>query len=106
MDSPRLGCVCVASQAFPLPVEGFETRVVADDESVVNHMIQLGETLELSRKEKFMGWYHSHPFDVEEQFSHCYMSNTDMSTQLLWQRGEDPNGNPWLAIVVDPLRCI
>ena len=80
--------------------------MVADDESVVNHMIQLGETLELSRKEKFMGWYHSHPFDVEEQFSHCYMSNTDMSTQLLWQRGEDPNGNPWLAIVVDPLRCI
>ena len=27
-----------------------------------------------------------------------------MNTQLAWQRAEDPNGNPWLAIVIDPLR--
>lgn len=54
-----------------------------------------------TRKERFMGWYHSHPFDVEVH-SHCFLSSTDISTQLSWQRAEDPHGNPWLAIVV---RC-
>ncbi|KAJ0404168.1 hypothetical protein ATCC90586_008619 [Pythium insidiosum] len=29
-----------------------------------------------------------------------------VSTQLQWQRSEDPNGNPWLAIVLDPLRSL
>ena len=62
--------------------------------------------MEETRKERFMGWYHSHPFDVDEQHSHCYLSNTDLSTQLQWQRSEDPHGNPWLAIVVDPLRSL
>lgn len=46
----------VVTDAFALPIEGFETRVVADDESVVNHMIALGEALEQTRTEKFMGW--------------------------------------------------
>ena len=52
-----------------------------------------------TRKERFMGWYHSHPFDVEVH-THCFLSSTDISTQLSWQRAEDPHGNPWLAIVV------
>lgn len=47
----------VITDAFPLPIEGFETRVIADDQDVVNHMIALGECLERTRKEKFMGWY-------------------------------------------------
>lgn len=93
----------VVTDAFPLPIEGFETRVVADDENVVNHMIALGESLEITRKERFMGWYHSHPFDLGEN-SHCFLSQTDLSTQLQWQRAEDPHGNPFVAIVVDPLR--
>jgi COP9 signalosome complex subunit 5 len=95
----------VVTDAFPLPIEGFETRVVADDSDVINHMIALGECLEHSRKEKFMGWYHSHPFDVGDH-SHCFLSQTDLSTQLQWQRAEDPHGNPFVAIVVDPLRSI
>jgi COP9 signalosome complex subunit 5 len=93
----------VVTDAFPLPIEGFETRVIADDENVVNHMIALGESLELTRKEKFMGWYHSHPFDLGDH-SHCFLSQTDLSTELQWQRAEDPHGNPFVAIVVDPLR--
>lgn len=93
----------VVTDAFPLPIEGFETRVVADDENVVNHMIALGESLEITRREHFMGWYHSHPFDLGEN-SHCFLSQTDLSTQLQWQRAEDPHGNPFVAIVVDPLR--
>lgn len=95
----------VITDAFPLPIEGFETRVIADDANVVNHMIALGECLERTRKEKFMGWYHSHPFDVGEH-SHCFLSQTDLSTQLQWQRAEDPHGNPFVAIVLDPLRSV
>ena len=38
--------------------------------------------------------------------SHCFLSSTDVATQLHWQRAEDRNGNPWLAIVVDPLRSL
>lgn len=93
----------VVTDAFPLPIEGFETRVIADDQAVVNHMIALNESLEESRSEKFMGWYHSHPFDLGDH-SHCFLSQTDLSTQLQWQRAEDPHGNPFVAMVLDPLR--
>lgn len=98
--SPR---TLIVTDAFPLPIEGFETRVIADDQDVVNHMISLNESLENSRKEKFMGWYHSHPFDLGD-LSHCFLSQTDLSTQLQWQRAEDPHGNPFVAMVLDPLR--
>lgn len=101
-DSPQ---TLVVSDCFPLPIEGAETRVLADDQEVINFMIGLGESLERTREERFMGWYHSHPFDVEVH-SHCFMSSTDISTQLGWQRAEDRNGNPWLAIVIDPLRSL
>lgn len=100
---PETPKTIVVTDAFPLPIEGFETRVVADDEQVVNHMIALGEALEKTRKERFCGWYHSHPFDLGDH-SHCFLSQTDLSTQLQWQRAEDPHGNPFVAIVVDPLR--
>ncbi|ETV93143.1 hypothetical protein H310_12752 [Aphanomyces invadans] len=95
----------IVTDAFPLPIEGAETKVLADDQEVMNYMITLGEAIETTRKEKFMGWYHSHPFDVEVT-SHCFLSSTDLSTQLQWQRSEDPHGNPWLAIVIDPLRSL
>lgn len=100
---PQTPHTLIVTDAFPLPIEGFETRVVADDENVTNHMISLGEALETTRKEKFMGWYHSHPFELGEH-SHCFLSQTDLTTQLQWQRAEDPHGNPFVAIVVDPLR--
>mmetsp|Transcript_12350 Transcript_12350/g.17600 ORF Transcript_12350/g.17600 Transcript_12350/m.17600 type:complete len:358 (-) Transcript_12350:74-1147(-) len=103
-DADNKHCLIV-TDVFPLPIEGFETRVIADDQDVVNHMITLGERLERTRREKFMGWYHSHPFDLAPD-SHCYLSQTDVSTQLQWQRAEDPHGNPFLAIVMDPLRSI
>lgn len=81
----------IVTDVFPLPIEGFETRVIADDQDVINHMIALGESLEVTRREKFMGWYHSHPFDLSDN-SHCFLSQTDLSTQLQWQRAEDPHG--------------
>jgi COP9 signalosome complex subunit 5 len=102
VDDPH--CL-VISDAQALPIEGFETQVVADNVEVINYMIELGDSLELSRKERFCGWYHSHPFDVDVT-SNCFLSNTDITTQLQWQRAEDPHGNPWLAIVIDPLWSI
>ena len=95
----------IVTDAFALPIDGFETKVVADDQQVINFMIELSDTLELTRKDKFMGWYHSHPFDVEVN-SHCFFSTTDVQTQLHWQRSEDPHGNPWIGIVIDPLRSL
>jgi len=92
----------VITDCYALPIEGFETKVIADDESVINYMIELGDALEITRKERFCGWYHTHPFDVDVN-GHCFLSNTDVTTQLQWQRSEDPHGNPWLAIVIDPL---
>lgn len=53
----------IVMDCCPLPVEGSETRVVADDAQV--YMTQLMDSMELRRKEGFVGWYHSHPFDVE-----------------------------------------
>jgi len=101
-DTDDLNCI-VITDAQPLPIEGFETRVIADDENVINYMIQLGDSNETTKKEKFCGWYHTHPFDVDV-YSQCFLSSTDISTQLQWKRAEDPHGNPWLAIVIDPLR--
>ncbi|GMH54488.1 hypothetical protein TrRE_jg10907, partial [Triparma retinervis] len=100
-DNPTI----VITNAYPLPIEGFETRVIADDAEVINYMIRLGEMLEETSEEKFCGWYHSHPFDVGLH-DHCYFSSTDLSTQLHWQRSEDGHGNPWLGVVVDPLRSL
>jgi COP9 signalosome complex subunit 5 len=105
-DTQDPHCIII-TDAQPLPIEGFETRVVADDESVLNYMIELGESNEATRLERFCGWYHTHPFDIDTGIANnCFLSGTDISTQLQWQRSEDPHGNPWLAIVIDPLRSL
>lgn len=97
-----IGDSVVILDAFPLPVEGTETRVVADDEQVSSYMVSLADQMEKTRQERLIGWYHSHPFDVGSQ-SNCFLSNTDISTQRLWQTALDPK---WVAIVIDPLRTI
>lgn len=64
-------------------------------------MLQLMESLELRRRERFIGWYHSHPFDVDVKPQY-FLSAMDVSTQTLWQ-----NSIPaWTAIVLDPLRSL
>ena len=95
----------IISDAQPIPIEGFETSVVANDDKSVVHMIEVGETLEATRKDVIIGWYHSHPFEVDVN-SHCYLSSTDILTQASWQKAEDRNGNPFVSIVIDPLRSI
>ena len=101
---PKVPNYLVVTDAFPLPVEGVETRVEAGDEAM-NFMVELADSLELTRDECIMGWYHSHPFDVGPT-PNWFFSATDCQNQLSWQRNEDMQGNPWLGLVVDPLRSI
>lgn len=72
---------------------------MSDNPDVIAYMIRLSEGLEGVRPEVFMGWYHSHPFDVGAH-SQAFLSATDVFTQLAWQGPEDRAGNPWLALVV------
>ena len=94
----------VVTDAFPLPVDGVETRVEAGDEAM-NFMVGLSDSLELTREECIMGWYHSHPFDVGET-PQWFFSAVDCQNNLAWQKNEDAQGNPWLGLVIDPLRSI
>jgi len=89
----------IVTDAFPLPIEGTETTVMADNPEVISYMISLADSLETTRTENFMGWYHSHPFDVGPH-SNAFLSATDVGTQFGWQIAEDQAGNPWLALVV------
>eukprot|EP01084_Bolivina_argentea_P290562 499121_1 len=91
----------VIMDCIELPVEGSETRVVADDEKVLGFMTRMQDRIEELRKDRFIGWYHSHPFEVGAH-SNAFFSGTDVNTQLLWQM----QFGKWVGIVVDPLRCL
>jgi COP9 signalosome complex subunit 5 len=86
----------VVNDVFPLPVEGTETRVNAGaegNEFMVNYS---SECPKVSRRENIIGWYHSHPGYG------CWLSGIDVQTQSTHQQYEDP----FLAIVVDPVRTM
>lgn len=86
----------VVNDVFPLPVEGTETRVNAGaegNEFMVNYNT---ECPKVARMEKIIGWYHSHPGYG------CWLSGIDVQTQSTHQQYEDP----YLAIVVDPVRTM
>jgi len=83
--------------SFALPIEGSETRVNAGNEAD-NFMIEWTEDLEkVGRKELNVGWYHSHP-----GFG-CWLSGIDVNTQHNYQT---MGYEPWLAVVIDPIRTI
>lgn len=88
------GDAFVVTDAFELPVEGTETRVNAQAEAN-EYMVAYTQAFEASgRKEKVVGWYHSHPGYG------CWMSGIDVNTQQLNQR----HFEPFVALVIDPLR--
>eukprot|EP00708_Paratrimastix_pyriformis_P004140 GAFH01002973.1.p2 GENE.GAFH01002973.1~~GAFH01002973.1.p2 ORF type:complete len:320 (-),score=65.46 GAFH01002973.1:75-935(-) len=85
----------IIMDSFALPVEGTETRVNAGDQANA-YMAQYHEmSHSLGRPEDVVGWYHSHPGYG------CWMSGIDVRTQTLNQMLD-----PYLAIVVDPVRTI
>ncbi|KAF8249578.1 Mov34-domain-containing protein [Wilcoxina mikolae CBS 423.85] len=86
----------IVMDAFPLPVEGTETRVNAHEQAY-EYMAQYSDcSRNGGRKENVVGWYHSHPGYG------CWLSGIDVNTEMSMQQFMDP----FLAVVVDPDRTI
>eukprot|EP00929_Paragymnodinium_shiwhaense_P109437 TRINITY_DN75860_c0_g1_i1.p1 TRINITY_DN75860_c0_g1~~TRINITY_DN75860_c0_g1_i1.p1 ORF type:complete len:360 (-),score=98.05 TRINITY_DN75860_c0_g1_i1:181-1260(-) len=84
----------IVLDAFPLPVEGTETRVNAGA-SANEFMVTFTESTEqVGKTERVCGWYHSHPGYG------CWLSGIDVQTQALYQQHQEP----FLAVVIDPIR--
>ncbi|KAJ8904763.1 hypothetical protein NDN08_001279 [Rhodosorus marinus] len=86
----------IVMDSFPLPVEGTEVRVEALDNGEEFRVNYQCSGQEVNRKENSIGWYHSHP-DYG-----CWLSGIDVNTQRQHQDYSDP----WVAIVVDPIRTM
>mmetsp|Transcript_28915 Transcript_28915/g.46970 ORF Transcript_28915/g.46970 Transcript_28915/m.46970 type:complete len:340 (-) Transcript_28915:150-1169(-) len=89
--------------ALPLPCDGFESEWdVNIGEKATRYMLELSEQLEKrGQKERIIGWYHSHPFEVGV-YNNCFMSAIDVNTQSNNQLAV-PH---WTGVVIDPLRCV
>lgn len=86
--------VFIVMDAFPLPVEGTETRVNAGA-AANEFMVTFTESTErVGKKEHVCGWYHSHPGYG------CWLSGIDVQTQMAYQKHQEP----FLAVVIDPVR--
>jgi len=84
----------IVMDAFPLPVEGTETRVNAGA-AANEFMVTFTENTErVGKKEHVCGWYHSHPGYG------CWLSGIDVQTQMAYQQHQEP----FLAVVIDPIR--
>ncbi|CDF32375.1 unnamed protein product [Chondrus crispus] len=86
----------IVMDVFPLPVQGTETRVNALEDGNVFLVDYSLECRKVGRRETIVGWYHSHPGYG------CWLSGIDVQTQNTNQTHCDP----FLAIVVDPVRTI
>ncbi|CAE8623905.1 unnamed protein product, partial [Polarella glacialis] len=84
----------IIMDAFPLPVEGTETRVNAGA-GANEFMVNFQEANEkVGKPENICGWYHSHPGYG------CWLSGIDVQTQMQYQAHQEP----FLAVVIDPVR--
>jgi len=90
------GDTMIVMDSFALPVEGTETRVNAQTEGYEYMVEYLRIIKEAGRLENALGWYHSHPGYG------CWLSGIDVGTQMFNQQYQEP----WLAIVIDPVRTI
>lgn len=70
----------IVLDAIPLPCDGFESEwdVNISTDAMI-HMTNISEQLEKKgQKERIVGWYHSHPFEVGVH-NNCFMSAIDIS---------------------------
>jgi COP9 signalosome complex subunit 5 len=81
---------------IPLPVTGTETRVNAGDQAMTSLFGLKGLSEDLGDRRPVIGWYHSHPGYGP------WLSGIDIKTQRLNQGFQDP----YVALVIDPLRSI
>lgn len=84
----------IVTDAFPLPVEGTETRVNAQEEAYAYMVSYLELSRSAGRLENCVGWYHSHPGYG------CWLSGIDVRTEQLQQGLNEP----FCAVVIDPER--
>lgn len=94
------GNTIIVTDVAPLPIEGEAAFVTAGDK-VMEYQTILMESLDKGRKDIFVGWYHSHPFEVGSHPMY-FLSNTDLQTQTASQMGLPT----WTAIVIDPQRSV
>jgi len=94
------GDTIIVTDVAALPIEGEAAFVTAADK-VMEYQARLMDSLEKGRKDIFVGWYHSHPFEVGSK-PMWFLSNTDLQTQTASQMGLPT----WTAIVIDPQRSI
>lgn len=86
----------IVMDTYALPVEGTETRVNAHAQAYEYMADYVELAKQVDRKEHVIGWYHSHPGYG------CWLSGIDVGTQTLNQQFQDP----FVAIVIDPIRTI
>lgn len=86
----------IVNDVYSLPVEGTETRVNAQLEGYEFMVNYLQQHKLIKPQENIVGWYHSHP-----NYG-CWLSGIDIATQELNQNFQDP----YMAIVIDPIRSI
>ncbi|KAG2483089.1 hypothetical protein HYH03_018027 [Edaphochlamys debaryana] len=91
-----VGDTFIVIDSFALPVEGTETRVNAQAEAYEYMVDFLDTNKAVHRPENAVGWYHSHPGYG------CWLSGIDVNTQMMNQQYQEP----WLAVVVDPMRTM
>ncbi|RNF23627.1 metallopeptidase [Trypanosoma conorhini] len=86
----------IVTNAFALPVDASEVECAMNDASQLYMLEYLQYHQRGGTQEGCIGWYHSHPGYT------CFLSGTDVSTQQLGQKAQDP----WVAVVVDPVRTL
>lgn len=80
----------IVMDSFALPVEGTETRVLAQQAAYEYMSSYMTLANDVNRPENVIGWYHSHPGYG------CWLSGIDVDTQMQNQQFQDP----FVAIVV------
>lgn len=89
--------VLFVTDSFAMPVDASEVECSMNEHSQIYMAEYLNYHRNLGKSELgCVGWYHSHP-----GYS-CFLSGVDVNTQQLGQRHQDP----WVAVVVDPVRTI
>lgn len=81
------------TDAVALPVEGTETRVVADDASIYKALLHFDDMNLLGHLERDTGWYHSHPG------LWCFFSFMDVANH---RQNQSARCGCFVGLVIDP----
>eukprot|EP01012_Entosiphon_sulcatum_P032088 TRINITY_DN40836_c0_g1_i1.p1 TRINITY_DN40836_c0_g1~~TRINITY_DN40836_c0_g1_i1.p1 ORF type:complete len:337 (-),score=81.89 TRINITY_DN40836_c0_g1_i1:117-1127(-) len=86
----------VVTDAFALPIKGSAVEVTLPQEATEYLVNYLELIKQVGKGENVIGWYHSHPG------YRPFLSGIDVGTQRTNQMYQDP----WLAVVVDPVKTV